>query len=91
MTSVPRDERLLAEFRGLRREEFVLGAKWRVVDSTRRLHRELSVSLAGACLLVGNDDTEDLMLVSDTPGRAWQDYLARGGSRPQTRTRSRWR
>jgi hypothetical protein len=51
--TLPRHERLLAELRGLRRTEFAFGSKWRVVDSTRRLHRDVSLSLAGACMAAG--------------------------------------
>jgi hypothetical protein len=46
--SIPRHERLLAELRGLRREEFAFGSKWRVVDASRKFHRDVSLSLAGA-------------------------------------------
>jgi hypothetical protein len=48
--SIPRHERLLAELRSLRAESFSLGAKWRVVDSSRKFHRDVSLALAGAVL-----------------------------------------
>ncbi len=51
--SLPRHERLLNELRGLRREEFAFGSKWRVVDSSRRFHRDVSLALAGAVLAAG--------------------------------------
>jgi hypothetical protein len=51
--SIPRHERLLSELRGLRRESFALGSRWRVVDSTRRLHRDVSLALAGAVMAAG--------------------------------------
>jgi hypothetical protein len=54
--SIPRDERMLIELRGLRREEFALGAKWRVVDAKRKFHRDLTISLAGACMLAGTTE-----------------------------------
>ncbi len=46
--SIPRHERLLAELRSLRAESFSLGSRWRVVDSSQRLHRDVSLALAGA-------------------------------------------
>jgi hypothetical protein len=52
--SLPRHERLLNELRGLRREEFSFGSKWRVVDSSRRFHRDVSLSLAGAVMAAGS-------------------------------------
>jgi hypothetical protein len=51
--SLPRHERLIAELRGLRQEQFAFGGKWRVIDSSRKFHRDVSVSLAGACFAVG--------------------------------------
>lgn len=51
--SIPRHERLIAELRGLRRESFAFGSKWRVVDSSRKLHRDVSLALAGACYAAG--------------------------------------
>jgi len=50
--SVPRHERLLAELRNLRQESFSLEVKWRVVDATRKLHRDFSLALAGDCFAV---------------------------------------
>jgi hypothetical protein len=52
--SLPRHERLLSELRSLRAESFALGAKWRVVDSSRKLHRDVSLSLAGAVHALGD-------------------------------------
>jgi hypothetical protein len=46
--SIPRSERLLLELRNLRREEFSFGSRFRVVDSSRKYHRDLSLTLAGA-------------------------------------------
>ncbi len=51
--SIPRHERLLAELRGLRQESFAFGSKWRVVDSSRKFHRDVSLALAGACFAAG--------------------------------------
>jgi hypothetical protein len=48
--SMPRHERLIAELRGLRQEQVAFGGRWRVLDSSRRWHRDVSVTLAGACL-----------------------------------------
>lgn len=51
--SIPRHERLIAELRGLRQESFAFGSKWRIVDSSRKLHRDVSLALAGACFAAG--------------------------------------
>jgi hypothetical protein len=51
--SIPRHERLIAELRGLRQETFSFGSRWRVVDASRRLHRDVSLALAGACFAAG--------------------------------------
>jgi hypothetical protein len=48
--SLPRHERLLAELRSLKQESLAFGSKWRVTDASRRYHRDVSVSLAGAVL-----------------------------------------
>ena len=50
--SIPRHERLIAELRGLRQEQFAFGARWRVLDSSRQFHRDVSLTLAGACFAV---------------------------------------
>lgn len=52
--SLPRHDRLIAELRGLRREAFALGSRWRVVDSSRKLHRDVSLALAGAVWAAGS-------------------------------------
>jgi hypothetical protein len=49
----PRHERLLAELRGLRQESFAFGGKWRIIDSSRKYHRDVSLALAGACHAAG--------------------------------------
>jgi len=57
--SIPRHERLIAELRSLRQE--TIGgnpSKWRVVDSTRRLHRDVSLALAVACFAAGDASPE---------------------------------
>jgi hypothetical protein len=51
--SIPRHERLIAELKSLRQEGFTFGTKWRVVDSSKKLHRDVSVTLAGACFAAG--------------------------------------
>ena len=38
---------------GDRQEQFAFGSKWRVIDSSRKFHRDVSVSLAGACFAAG--------------------------------------
>lgn len=50
--SIPWHERLIAELRGLRQEQFAFGGRWRVVDSSRKFHRDVSLTLAGACFAV---------------------------------------
>jgi hypothetical protein len=47
--TIPWHERLIAELRGLRQQQFAFGGKWRVVDSSRKFHRDVSLGLAGAC------------------------------------------
>jgi terminase large subunit-like protein len=47
--TIPWHERLIAELRGLRQEQFAFGSKWRVVDNSRKFHRDVSLTLAGAC------------------------------------------
>src|SRR5262249_30643214 len=74
--SIPRHERLIAELRNLRQESIALGASFRVVDGTRKLHRDVSLALAGACLAAGTEDDTPLMLVSDQPGSAYQEWLS---------------
>src|SRR5712691_1463456 len=55
--SIPRHERLLAELRGLRQESFAFGSQWRVVDSSRRFHRDVSFALALAVYAAGAERT----------------------------------
>jgi hypothetical protein len=50
--SIPPHERLIAELRGLRQEQFAFGGRWRVLDRSRRFHRDVSLTLAGACFAV---------------------------------------
>ncbi len=50
--TIPWHERLIAELRGLRQQQFAFGSKWRVVDSSRKFHRDVSLTLAGACFAV---------------------------------------
>jgi hypothetical protein len=51
--SIPDHPRLLAELRSLKTEMFAYGAAWRVLDGSRKLHRDVAVSLAGACSAAG--------------------------------------
>jgi len=50
--SIPAHERLIAELRGLRQEQFAFGGRWRVLDRSRKFHRDVSLTLAGACFAV---------------------------------------
>ena len=52
--SIPRHERLIQELKSLRQESMALGLSWRIVDSSRKLHRDVSLSLAGACYAAGD-------------------------------------
>ena len=45
---IPNHERLIDELRGLKTKEFSQGMGFKVVDPSKRLHRDLSFSLAGA-------------------------------------------
>ena len=51
--TLPRHARLINELMNLRKEEIALGAKWRVLDSTKRFHRDVAVSLALAVHAAG--------------------------------------
>jgi hypothetical protein len=51
--SIPRHERLVLELKSLRQESTALGLSWRIVDSSKRLHRDVSLSLAGAYFAAG--------------------------------------
>ena len=54
--SIPAHERLFRELRALRREQYAFGSRWRVVDGSRSLHRDVSLALAGACYAAGIED-----------------------------------
>jgi len=51
--SLPPHARLVDELRSLRVEELASGRAWRVTDSTKKLHRDVSMALAGAVMLAG--------------------------------------
>jgi Terminase large subunit, T4likevirus-type, N-terminal len=51
--SIPAHQRLLDELHNLRTESFSLGSRYRVIDSSRKYHRDLSWSLAAACYAAG--------------------------------------
>ncbi len=44
--TIPWHERLIAELRALRQQQFAFGSKGRVVDSSRKFHRDVSLGLA---------------------------------------------
>lgn len=48
---IPRHRRLVDELLSLRVEDLAGGRAWRVVDSRKRLHRDVSMALAGAVLI----------------------------------------
>jgi hypothetical protein len=89
--SLPADARLFAELRGLRKEGYAYGSKWRVVDGSRRLHRDVSLAVAGACLAAGpilaNQDAK-LIDLSDgfcgTPAEIASRRLAKSFGLPLT-------
>jgi hypothetical protein len=56
--SLPRHPRLLEELRNVRVEEFALGGRWRVLDSSKRLHRDVSLALGGAVYAAGEAGPE---------------------------------
>ena len=51
--TIPKHERLLDELRNLRREEFQFGSKFRIVDASKKYHRDVSLALAGAVHAAG--------------------------------------
>ncbi len=73
--SLPRHDRLVAELRSLRLEAFALGSRWRVVDSSRQFHRDVSFALALAVWAAGETAPYPAADVGVIP------ELARGRSR----------
>jgi hypothetical protein len=55
--SIPFHERLIEELKSLRSESFAFGAKFRVVDSSKKTHRDISLALAGAVYAAGEVGT----------------------------------
>ena len=51
--SLPRHARLIDELVNLRQEEISLGGKWRVLDGSKKFHRDVSVALALAVAAAG--------------------------------------
>jgi terminase large subunit-like protein len=51
--SIPRHQRLVSELRGLKQEGFNFGSRWRIVDSSKKFHRDVSLALAGAVFAAG--------------------------------------
>jgi hypothetical protein len=56
--SIPPHQRLLAELGALRVEAIQSGTAWRVADASRRLHRDVSLAVAGACYAAGEPTVE---------------------------------
>lgn len=75
---LPRHERLIAELKSLRQESFAFGSRWRVVDSSRKLHRDVSVALAGACYAAGEATVCRSPLCDDTDCTGESPYLVMG-------------
>ncbi len=61
--SIPRHGRLLAELRSLRAESFAFGSRWRVLDGSRKFHRDVSLALAGACFAAGDRRPVDPQII----------------------------
>jgi hypothetical protein len=61
--TIPWHERLIGELRGLRQQQFAFGSKWRVVDSSHKFHRDVSLTLAGVCFAA--EEASELILAPD--------------------------
>jgi hypothetical protein len=64
------NDRLLAELRNLKQEPTMWGSKWRIVDSARKYHRDLSMALALACFTAGEIEAREpvrLWVLGDDP------------------------
>ena len=77
--SIPRHERLLQELRNLKREEFAFGSKFRVVDSSRKFHRDVSLTVAGAVFAAVTQEPD--------PGPTAAVIMPRVGNNPNWRAR----
>ena len=62
--TLPPNERLLAELRNLRQEPTLWGSKWRITDSARKYHRDISMALALATFTAGEPEARE-------PVRLW--------------------
>lgn len=76
--SIPRHARLLDELHNVRVEEFALGGKWRVVDSSKRLHRDVSLALAGAVYAAGEAGPSPAGVMVERQAAATPSDAARG-------------
>jgi hypothetical protein len=79
--SLPRHPRLLDELVNLRQAMFAFGSRWRVIDASKRLHRDVSLSVAGAVFAAGEALTTlagDLSayVVMGKRGRAQPEFSA---------------
>lgn len=65
--TIPRHERLIEELHNLRQESFTFGSKWRVVDASKRIHRDVSLALAGAVFAAEEPQREPLRMWGGEP------------------------
>lgn len=63
---IPQHQRLTNELRNLRIEEFSFGRSFRIVDAQKKYHRDISMSLAGACWIA----SESRKKIAGTWGRS---------------------
>jgi hypothetical protein len=77
--AIPRHERLLLELKNLRQEAFAFGGKWRVVDASRKYHRDLSLALAGACHAAGYKGYPAVAMTADQVERSTEPVAVAAG------------
>lgn len=68
---IPANKRLLQELYNLRIEEFSYGRSFRVTDASRKLHRDVSMALAGAAWAASeNKGVEPAIYILDEPSKS---------------------
>ena len=75
--SIPNNRRLLSELYNLRIEEFSFGRSFRITDASRKLHRDVSMALAGAAWAASEHRAVEPRIVwlggDERPERRWID------------------
>jgi phage terminase large subunit-like protein len=75
--SIPFNRRLLSELYNLRVEEFSFGRSFRITDASRKLHRDVSMALAGAAWAASEHRAVEPRIVwlggDERPERRWID------------------